>query len=103
MRKGELKMIKNSFIRGLNSFMYSVGIYLVLQVLITAITQAITGRGEFIPVIPEFTARFDSPHMAVYLQILLVGLTSAVFGAGSVIMELERLSYTFILYVLSPF
>lgn len=85
-------MLKNSLIRGINSFMYSVGIYLILQIFITVITQAITGHGESIPVLPEFAARFSNPYMAVYIQILLVGLTSAVFGAGSIIMELERLS-----------
>lgn len=85
-------MLKNIFIRGLNSFMYSVGIYLILQILITAITQAITGHGEFIPVLPEFAARFTNPYMAVYVQMLLIGLTSAAIGAGSIIMELERLS-----------
>lgn len=85
-------MLKNCLIRGLNSFMYSVGIYLILQILITAIIHAITGHGEFIPVLPEFAARFTNPYMAVYVQMLLIGLTSAVFGAGSIIMELERLS-----------
>ena len=85
-------MLKNIFIRGLNSFMYSVGIYLILQILITAITQAITGHGEFIPVLPEFAARFTNPYMAVYVQMFLIGLTSVAIGAGSIIMELERLS-----------
>lgn len=85
-------MIKKSLIRGLNSFMYSVGIYLILQILITTVTYAITGNGGFIPVLPEFAARFANPYMAVYVQLFLVGLTSAAFGTGSVIMDMERLS-----------
>lgn len=84
-------MLKNGLIRGLNSFMYSVGIYLIIQVLATAIISPIRGGEEFIPVLPEFAARFNNTYMAVYVQMLLVGLTSGVFGAGSVIMEFERL------------
>lgn len=85
-------MLKNSLIRGLNSFMYSVGIYLMIQVLATVIISPVRGGEEFIPVLPEFAARFSNPYMAVYTQLLLIGLTSAVFGAGSIIMELERIS-----------
>ncbi len=85
-------MLKNSLIRGINSFMYSIGIYLLIQIIVTLIVDPINNGREFIPVIPEFAARFDNPYMAVYVQFLLIGFTSAVFGAGSVIMELERLS-----------
>lgn len=87
-------MIKNSLIRGVNSFMYSIGIYLLIQIFATLITCPVNNNVEFIPVIPEFAARFANPHMAVYVQMLLIGITSAIFGAGSVIMELERLSLT---------
>jgi len=85
-------MLKNSLIRGLNSFMYSVGIYLAIQTVVTLIISPTNGGREFIPVLPEFAARFANPYMAVYVQLFLVGITSAVFGAGSVIMDLERLS-----------
>ena len=85
-------MLKNSLIRGLNSFMYSVGIYLVIQMVVTLIISPMNGGREFIPVLPEFAARFSNSYMAVYVQLFLIGLTSAVFGAGSIIMELERLS-----------
>ena len=85
-------MLKNSLIRGLNSFMYSVGIYLILQFVLTIVVGKATGQAEAIPVLPEFAAHFSNPYIAVYVQTLLIGLTSAVFGAGSVIMELERLS-----------
>lgn len=85
-------MLKNSLIRGINSFMYSIGIYMMIQMVVTLIISPINGGREFIPVMSEFAARFTNPHMAVYVQLFLVGLTSAVFGAGSIIMELERLS-----------
>lgn len=85
-------MLKNSLVRGLNSFMYSVGIYLILQFVLTIVVGKVTGQAEAIPVLPEFAAHFPSPYIAVYVQTLLIGLTSAVFGAGSIIMELERLS-----------
>ena len=85
-------MLKNSLIRGLNSFMYSVGIFLVIQMVVTLIISPMNGGREFIPVLPEFAARFINPYIAVYVQLFLVGLTSVAFGAGSIIMELERLS-----------
>ena len=85
-------MLKNSLIRGINSFMYSVGIYVLLQFLGTIIIGNAVGQETFIPVLPEFAAHFSNPYIAVFAQTLLIGLTSAVFGAGSVIMELERLS-----------
>ena len=85
-------MLKNSIVRGLNSFMYSIGIYLMIQMVVTLIISPVNGGREFIPVMPEFAARFTNPYMAVYMQLFLIGLTSVAFGAGSVIMELERLS-----------
>ncbi len=85
-------MIKKSLIRGINSFMYSVGSYLILQIVATLIASPVRGNEEFIPMLPEFAARFANPYMAVYVQMFLIALTSAVFGAGSIIMELERLS-----------
>ena len=85
-------MLKNSLIRGLNSFMYSIGIYLLVQMVVTLIIGPMNGGREFIPVMPEFAARFANPYVAVYMQLFLVGLTSVAFGAGSIIMDLERLS-----------
>jgi len=88
-------MLKNGLVRGINSFVYSIGIFLVLQFMITIVIDKITGRAEFIPVLPEFAAHFANPYVAVYVQTILIGLTSAVFGAGSIIMEIERLSLLF--------
>ncbi len=84
-------MLKRIFIRGINSFMYAIGIYVVIQTVVVAIVEAITGESGMIPVVPEFAAHFSNSYMAVYTQALLIGLTSAVFGAGSVILELERI------------
>lgn len=81
-------MLKKSLIRGINSFMFSVGIYTIIQVGILTVA----GSSAMIPVLPEFAARFPNTFTAVYLQSLLIGLTSSVFGAGSVIMEMEKLS-----------
>lgn len=84
-------MLKKIFVRGINSFMYAIGIYVVIQTVVVAIVEAVTGESGMIPVLPEFAAHFSNIYMAVYTQALLIGLTSAVFGAGSVILELERI------------
>lgn len=84
-------MLKKIFVRGINSFMYAIGIYVMIQTVVVAIVEAITGESGMIPVLPEFAAHFSNIYMAVYTQALLIGLTSAVFGAGSVILELERI------------
>lgn len=81
-------MLRKILIRGANSFMYSIGIYTVIQ----AGILTIVGGEAMIPVLPEFAARFPNTFTAVYTQSFLIGLTAAVFGVGSVIMELERLS-----------
>lgn len=81
-------MLKKSLMRGINSFMFSIGIYTIIQVVILTVR----GGRAMIPVLPEFAAHFPDTFTAVYIQSILIGLTSAVFGAGSVIMELERLS-----------
>lgn len=85
-------MLKKILIRGINSFMYAIGIYIVIQTVVLAIVGAVTGENGMIPVLPEFAAHFSNIYMAVYVQALLIGLSSAVFGAGSVILELERIS-----------
>lgn len=85
-------MLKRSLIRGVNSFMYAIGIYTIIQVILVGVVEAVTGTSGMIPVLPEFAAHFQNPYMAVYVQAVLIGLTSAVFGAGSVILELERIS-----------
>lgn len=84
-------MLKKIFVRGINSFMYAIGIYVMIQTVVVAIVEAITGESGMIPVLPEFAAHFSNIYMTVYTQALLIGLTSAVFGAGSVILELERI------------
>lgn len=84
-------MLKKIFVRGINSFMYAIGIYVMIQTVVVVIVEAITGESGMIPVLPEFAAHFSNIYMAVYTQALLIGLTSAVFGAGSVILELERI------------
>lgn len=80
-------MVKNAILRGLNSFMYSVGITLI----ITGIQMCFTGA-DYIPLLPEFLNRFDNMLEAFTVQTLLLGLSSASLGAGSVVMEMERLS-----------
>lgn len=80
-------MIKNSLKRGMNSFMYSVGIMLTIQCLCMCFID-----GDYTPLLPEFVSRFDNALEAFAVQIILIGLSSASLGAGSVVMEMERLS-----------
>ncbi len=80
-------MIKSMLIRGINSFMYSVAITVVLYTLI----MVCGANGGAVPLVPDYAVRFDSPVIGVLVQCVLIGLTSAAFGAGSVIMEVEQL------------
>lgn len=79
-------MLKKIWMRGINSFMYAVGISTVIQMILLSVMKEMT------PVLPEFGAYFPNVYTAMLAQYLLIGLISAVFGAGSVIMELERVS-----------
>lgn len=81
-------MIKKAIFRGINSFMYAIGIYTVLQLILSAINQ----KAGMIPVLPEFSAQFQNEAIAMLVQTVLIGIIGAAFGAGSVLMELERLS-----------
>ena len=78
-------MIRNALIRGMNSFMYSVGITLTILCLFFV-------GGDYSPVLPEFASRFDNDIEAFAVQLILIGLSSASLGAGTVVMEMERLS-----------
>ena len=78
-------MIRNALIRGMNSFMYSVGITLTILCLLFV-------GGDYSPVLPEFASRFDNDIEACAVQLILIGLSSASLGAGTVVMEMERLS-----------
>lgn len=78
-------MIKNILLRAANSFMYSVGISAILQMLLLTFVEGLD------PVLPEFGAHFPDMAQAVLAQCLLIGVGSAAFGAGSVIMELEKI------------
>lgn len=78
-------MIKNIAFRALNSFMYSVGITVVLQFILLSLFEGMP------PVLPEFGARFPNETAALLTQTILIGVCSAFFGGGSVIMELEKI------------
>lgn len=78
-------MLKNILIRMINSFMYAIGITSVVYFFLTTVK-------DFVPLLPEFRARFDSDVRALIVQLMLIGCMSAALGGGSVIMEMERLS-----------
>lgn len=80
-------MVKNAMLRGINSFMYSVGISLMISCLCLLFIDS-----DYIPLLPEFIARFDNVTEAFVVQLILIGISSASLGAGSVVMEMERLS-----------
>ncbi len=79
-------MLKKACIRGINSFMYAIGISTVIQMLLLSFAEGME------PVLPEFGVRFPNLYIAMLAQNFLIGLTSAAFGAGSVIMEMARIS-----------
>lgn len=81
-------MIRSAVMRGVNSFVYAIGISTVIQLIV----MVYVGRPEMIPVLPEFAAHFSNAFMALLVQNVLIGVISASFGIGSVIMELEHLS-----------
>lgn len=78
-------MVKNALFRGVNSFMYSTGITLIVLCLCFI-------GDDFVPLLPEFASRFDNTVEAFTVQLILTGISSASLGAGSVVMEMERLS-----------
>lgn len=78
-------MIKNFFVRAINSFMYAIGITTMVYFVISTFFGA-----QFM--LPEYTGRFSSDSKAVVVQLVLIGCMSAAIGGGSVIMEIERLS-----------
>lgn len=80
-------MIKNMLFRGINSFMYSVTITLMVYGVLIALG---VHQGE-LPMLPEYMAHFSTPIMALIVQCLLIGVASATFGFGSVIMEIEKI------------
>lgn len=81
-------MIKNALIRGINSFMYAIATNVVLALIL----MAIVNKPDFLPLVPDYAAHFESEIVALLLQFVLIGITSAAFGAGSVILEIERWS-----------
>ena len=78
-------MKKNMAIRAINSFMYSMGITILVQFILGICFK------DMPVVLPEFGARFSGDTQALLVQTVLIGLCSAFFGGGSVIMELEKI------------
>lgn len=81
-------MLKKGILRGINSFLYAIAINVILSIII----MAAVNKPDFIPILPDFAARFDSGTMALLVQWILIGISSAAFGFWSIIMELERIS-----------
>ena len=81
-------MIKRALIRGIRGFICATAINVILAIII----MAFANDPNFVPLVPDYAARFTSVYMALLVQFVLIGLTSAAFGAGSVILEIERWS-----------
>lgn len=81
-------MLKRGLSRGINSFLYAIAINVILSIII----MAAVNKSDFIPILPDFAARFSSGTMALLVQWILIGFTSAAFGFWSIIMEYERIS-----------
>lgn len=75
--------MKRVIIRFINGFCYSAAITLVIQ----AVTLVATGH---LPLVPDFTERFESPVNAYVVQLLLIGLMSAVTAAGTSVFESKK-------------
>ena len=54
--------------------------------------MAAVNKPDFIPILPDFAARFSSGTMAFLVQWILIGISSSSFGFWSIIMEFERIS-----------
>lgn len=80
-------MIKKGISRGINSFLYSIAINVILCIII----MVAVNKPDYIPIVPDYAARFSSGTMALLVQWILIGLTSAAFGFWSIIMEYERI------------
>ncbi|WP_310605483.1 DUF3021 domain-containing protein [Anaerosporobacter sp.] len=81
-------MLKKGLYRGINSFMYSIAINILLATLL----MAIVNKSNFLPITPTFAARFSSKSMAFLVQCILIGITSAAFGFWSILMEYTHIS-----------
>lgn len=81
-------MLKKGIVRGINSFLYAIAINVILSVII----MVAVNKPDFIPILPDFAARFSSGTMALLVQWILIGISSAAFGFWSIIMEFERIS-----------
>jgi len=81
-------MLKKAMIRGMNSFVYAT----TINVIICCIVMVLVNKPDFIPMLPEFSARFSSDIFALIVQLILIGITSASFGFWSIIMEFGRIS-----------
>lgn len=80
-------MLKKALSRGITGFMFATAI----NIIICGIAIAAANKPDFLPVFPEFAARFSSEILAVIVQCILIGITSASFGFWSIIMEFDRL------------
>lgn len=69
----------------LNSFCCSITITAVIY----AIVMVVSG---YVPMLPEYLAKFESDAAAMLVQLLLIGAMSAISAGGVIFMEFERLS-----------
>lgn len=84
-------MLRKGILRGVNSFFYSIAINVIIGIIIMAAVD----KPDFMPIVPDFAARFSSETMALLVQWILIGITSATFGFWSIIMEHERIGLLF--------
>lgn len=82
-------MLKKAIVRGLNSFMYSIGITTTFYFILIIIKN----DANFVPVVPEFSRHFNSELIAFNVQSFLIGITSWSFGFWSILLEWEKISF----------
>lgn len=73
------------------------GISMAVSCLITQLfslaVMLIVNDSDFVPLVPDYLAHFESPLLAMSISIILTGVIGGVFGGASVIYDLERWSF----------
>lgn len=75
------------------SFAVSAVCGAITNLFIELIVRMVTGEKDFLPLSPEFVARFPSESIAVEINILLYGVIGIAFSAAAIIYEKDRIGF----------
>ncbi len=71
----------------------SMAITCLVTQIFDLIAILIADNPDFVPLVPDYLAHFESPLLAVSVSILLTSVIGAVFGGASVLYDLEKWSF----------